>query len=124
MNNKFTEVTIDATGKILGKLATEIADSLRGKNRADFQPNAAQNIRVIIVNPEKIKVTGNKMTDKIYHRHSMWPGGLKSIALKDLMAKNPGAVIVNAVNGMLPKNKLRRIWLKNLIIKNTEVKND
>jgi large subunit ribosomal protein L13 len=120
MNSKQQEITLDATNQILGKLATKIADILRGKNQTNFQPNIVGNMRVIVTNPEKIKVTGNKMLDKIYYHHSTWPGGLKSIALKDLMVKNPGEVITHAVSGMLPKNRLRKIWLKNLIIIKSE----
>lgn len=118
MNKEYKEITLDAKGEILGKLATKIANILRGKDQTDFKPNVVKNIRINVINPEKITVTGNKMADKMYYRHSMWPGGLKSIALKDLIIKNPTEVITNAVKGMLPKNRLRKVWLKNLIIKN------
>ncbi|MCL5795503.1 MAG: 50S ribosomal protein L13 [Patescibacteria group bacterium] len=124
MKSNQQEITLDATNQILGKLATKIADILRGKDKASFQPNIISNVKVIVINPDKIKVTGNKMSDKIYYHHTTWPGGLKSVALKDLMIKNPGEVIIHAVSGMLPKNKLRKIWLRNLIIKKNEPQNN
>lgn len=97
----------DAEGKVLGRLATEIAKTLSGRNKVDYVPHIDGGDFVIVVNAEKIKVTGNKMDDKIYHKFSGYPGGISSIALKDLLKKDCGKVIQNAVYGMLPKNKLR-----------------
>lgn len=97
----------DAEGKVLGRLATEIAKTLSGRNKVDYIPHIDGGDFVIVINAEKIKVTGNKMDDKIYHKYSGYPGGISSIALKDLLKKDCGKVIQNAVYGMLPKNKLR-----------------
>jgi len=97
----------DAEGKRLGRLSTEIAKVLSGRNKVDFVPHIDGGDTVIVINAEKIQVTGNKLQDKIYHRFSGYPGGITSIALKDLLVKDATKVIKNAVYGMLPKNKLR-----------------
>lgn len=97
----------DAQDKVLGRLATEIAKILSGRNKVDYTPHIDGGDHVIIINSDKIRVTGKKMTDKIYHRFSGYPGGISSIALKDLLKKDSTKVIKNAVYGMLPKNKLR-----------------
>ncbi|HAV11058.1 MAG TPA: 50S ribosomal protein L13 [Candidatus Moranbacteria bacterium] len=97
----------DAKGKVLGRLATEVARVLSGKNKVDYTPHVDGGDIVVVINTEKIVVTGNKMEDKIYHRFSGYPGGITSIALKDLLEKDATKVMMNAVNGMLPKNKLR-----------------
>lgn len=97
----------DAEGKVLGRLATEIARTLSGKNKVDYVPHIDAGDHVVVINAEKIRVTGNKLDDKIYHRFSGYPGGITSIALKDLLKKDATKVIKNAVYGMLPKNKLR-----------------
>lgn len=97
----------DAQDKVLGRLATEIAKILSGKNKVDYTPHIDGGDHVIIINSDNIRVTGKKMTDKIYHRFSGYPGGISSIALKDLLKKDSTKVIKNAVYGMLPKNKLR-----------------
>ena len=110
------EYRIDATHKILGRLATEVAVLLRGKNRADFVPNRVGTARVIIVNTDKIRVTGRKMTQKIYHRHSGYLGNLKSARLEEMMARDSRVVIREAVMGMLPKNRLRRQVIKHLVL--------
>ena len=89
---------------------------LRGKNRADFEPNRAGTARVIVVNTDKIRVTGNKMTQKIYHRHSGYLGNLKSARLEEMLAKDSRVVIREAVMGMLPKNRLRRQVIKHLTL--------
>lgn len=104
----------DAKGKVLGRLATQVARVLSGKNKVDFTPHIDGGDSVVILNAEKIAVTGNKMQGKIYHRFSGYPGGITSIVLKDLMKKDPAKVIMNAVNGMLPKNKLRARMMKRL----------
>ena len=97
----------DAQGKVLGRLATEIAKTLSGRNKVDYVPYIDGGDFVIVINMEKIRVTGNKLEGKIYHKYSGYPGGISSIALKDLLKKDAGKVMQNAVYGMLPKNKLR-----------------
>lgn len=97
----------DAQGKVLGRLATEIAKTLSGRNKVDYIPHIDGGDFVVVINADKIRVTGNKMEGKIYHKFSGYPGGISSISLKDLLAKDSGKVIQNAVYGMLPKNKLR-----------------
>lgn len=105
---------IDANGKILGRLATEVADLLRGKGKVSFVYYKNSGDRVEVYNLAKIKVTGNKLENKRYYRHSQHPGALKEISLKDLMAKNPCIPFKKAVKGMLPNNKLQKEWLINL----------
>ena len=97
----------DAQGKVLGRLATEIAKTLSGRNKVDYVPHIDGGDFVIVINMDKIHVTGNKLEGKIYHKYSGYPGGISSIALKDLLKKDAGKVMQNAVYGMLPKNKLR-----------------
>lgn len=106
--------TIDATGQILGRLSTQIADILRGKNRPEYTPHADAGDYVIVVNCDKIKLTGEKWADKNYKAFSGWRGGLKSISARDLLAKDPAALIEHSVKGMLPRNKLGRQILKKL----------
>jgi large subunit ribosomal protein L13 len=108
---------IDATDKILGRLATDVAVLLRGKNKVNFTPNIDNGDFVEISNMDKIKVTGRKMDDKIYHRHSGYISGLKSAPLGKMMEKDPAKVLKIAVYGMLPKNKTRDVVIKRLIIK-------
>jgi large subunit ribosomal protein L13 len=105
---------IDADGKVLGRMATRIADVLRGKNKPIFTPHVDTGDFVVVVNAEKVKLTGNKLTDKIYYRHSGYPGGLKSASARKLMEKKPEEIIRTAVKGMLPKNKLASRLLKKL----------
>ena len=105
---------IDAEGKVLGRLATEIADQLRGKNMPTFTPHADSGDYVVVVNAEKIVLTGNKMRDKIYSRYTGWMGGLKEQTATEVMKKNPTFIIHTAVKGMLPKNKLSRQLIKKL----------
>ena len=107
---------IDATGKILGRLASEIVILLRGKHRPDFLPYKDMGDFVTVKNVGKIKVTGKKMEQKIYFRHSEYLGGLKEIPLKTLFKTNPAEVLKKAVFGMLPKNKLRARMIKRLKI--------
>ena len=105
---------LDATDKILGRVATKIADKIRGKDKSTFTPHTDGGDYVIVINAEKIKVTGSKFTDKKYYRHSLYPGGLKTKTFKDLNKDNPERIIEEAVKGMLPKNKLGRSMIKKL----------
>ena len=105
---------LDASDKVLGRLATKIADRIRGKDKPSFTPHTDGGDYVIVVNAEKVKVTGSKFTDKKYYTHSLYPGGLKTRTFKDLNEKNPEKIIKNAVKGMLPKNKLRKEIIKKL----------
>ncbi len=108
------EHKIDATNKILGRLAVEIANLLRGKNKPNFVPYLDVGDKVIVINTDKIKVTGRKMKQKIYYRHSGYPGGIKATRLEEAMEKDSRQVIRKAVYGMLPKNKLRDKIIKKL----------
>ena len=105
---------IDATDKVLGRLATECARRLRGKHKPEYTPHIDTGDHIVVVNADKIKVTGTKMDDKVYHRHTGYPGGVRSIVLKDLLAKHPERVVEKAVKGMLPKNPLGRAMFKKL----------
>tara|TARA_B100001248_G_scaffold176843_1_gene134317 strand:+ start:268 stop:702 length:435 start_codon:yes stop_codon:yes gene_type:complete len=105
---------IDASDRVLGRIATKIADRIRGKDKPSFTPHTDGGDYVIVVNAEKVKVTGSKFTDKKYYTHSLYPGGLKTRTFKDLNEKNPEKIIENAVKGMLPKNKLRKEIIKKL----------
>jgi len=107
-------VLVDANGKNLGRLATQISSILLGKNKPTFTPGVDTGDYVIVVNAERITVTGNKMEDKYYYRHSGYPGGLKEIKLKDQLAKYPDRVIRQAVWGMLPHNRYGRKVIKKL----------
>jgi large subunit ribosomal protein L13 len=97
---------LDAEGKTLGRLATQIADLLRGKGKPQYTPHIDTGDFVVVVNAERIHVTGNKLEQKLYYRHSGYPGGLRSRTLADQLARRPEEVIRKAVKGMLPKNKL------------------
>lgn len=97
---------LDASDQILGRLASKVATILRGKHKAIYTPNADTGDYIVIINAEKIRVTGNKFNDKIYHHHTGYVGNLKSIAFKDLQAKKPELIIQKAVKGMLPKGAL------------------
>lgn len=114
---------IDASGQTLGRLSTQVAMLLMGKNKPSYTPNVVSGDIVIVINSAKIKVTGNKLTDKFYYRHSGYPGGLKEASLRELMQKNPNMVIEHAVAGMLPKNKLQAQMLKNLKVYATDEHN-
>lgn len=105
---------IDAEDKILGRMATEIAVKLRGKDKPEFAPHMDMGDFVVVVNAEKVKVTGNKLSQKKYHRYSGYPGGIKEISLEKLLEKKPEDAIRQSVRGMLPKNKLGRDLLKKL----------
>ncbi|MFH1938033.1 MAG: 50S ribosomal protein L13 [Patescibacteria group bacterium] len=106
--------TIDATDKILGRLAVEIANLLRGKHKSDFVPYLNKGDDVIVINTDKIRVTGQKLKKKIYYHHSGYPGGIKQINLEEFLKKDSREVIRKAVYGMLPKNKLRDKVIKKL----------
>jgi len=112
----------DASGKILGRLATEVAIILRGKNQAKFLPYKLSNNKVVVFNIAKLTVTGKKLEDKRYIRHSGYLGGIRSIRFKDLFKKNPNEVFKKAVYRMLPKNKLRDKMIKNLKLYAGEIK--
>lgn len=99
---------VDAEGQTLGRLATIIATTLRGKNKIDFAPHMDNGDYVIVINADKFVVTGNKMKDKMYHRHTGYLGGLISTPLEKLLVKKPTRALEAAVSGMLPKNKLRK----------------
>ena len=105
---------VDATGHTLGRLASEVANVLRGKNKPIYTPHIDTGDYVIIVNAEKIKVTGKKLEQKIYYNHSDYVGGMKETTLKEMLAKKPEYVINHAVKGMLPKGPLGRQMLKKL----------
>ena len=105
---------VDASGKTLGRLASEVASVLRGKNKPQFTPHVDTGDYVIVINAEKITVTGNKLTDKLYRHHSGYVGGMKTTTLKEMLAKKPTQVIEHAVRGMLPKGALGNQMYKKL----------
>ena len=105
---------VDAQGQTLGRLATQVATLLRGKHKPYYTPHVDCGDYVVVVNAEKIHVTGNKMTQKVYYRHSGYPGGLKQVTLRDQLQKFPDRVVEHAVRGMLPKNRLGRRMFKKL----------
>lgn len=107
---------IDATDEILGRLAVHIALRLRGKDAADFNPGGAPHVRVTVTHTDRIRVTGKKADQKLYRRHSGYPGGLKEESYARLFARDSRAVLRHAVSGMLPKNRLRARMMKNLIL--------
>jgi len=105
---------VDATNKVLGRLASEIAKKLRGKDKPIFTPHVDTGDFVIVVNAEKVRLTGKKWDKKIYYHHTGYMGGLKEVVAKELLRKKPEELIRHAVKGMLPKNRLRRKLLKKL----------
>jgi large subunit ribosomal protein L13 len=105
---------VDAEGQILGRMAASIATRLRGKHKPEYTPHIDTGDFVVVINADKVKVTGNKAKGKIYHAHSGFPGGLKSISFEKLLDKAPERVIKLAVKGMLPKNPLGRAMFKKL----------
>ncbi len=107
---------IDADGQVLGRLATKVARLLTGKDKPIYTPFLDTGDHVIIINAEKIKLTGKKLTDKMYRHHTGYPGGLKETAAAVMLSKNPGKMIREAVIGMLPKTKLGRVMRSNLKI--------
>ena len=107
-------IVVDASGQTLGRLATQIADRLRGKYKPEYTPHCDVGDFVIVINAEKIAVTGKKRTDKLYHRHSGYPGGLRTRTLNEMLDRQPEEVIRKAVKGMLPRNRLARQQLRKL----------
>jgi large subunit ribosomal protein L13 len=105
---------IDAEGQTLGRLATSVAGALRGKDKPSFTPHMDMGDRVVVVNAAKVRVTGNKLADKTYYRHTGYMGGLKERKLEEMLAKHPERVIELAVRGMLPKTKLGRELFRHL----------
>ena len=105
---------VDAEGKTLGRLATRIADTLRGKGKPQYTPHVDTGDFVVVVNAEKIAVTGKKLDDKMYYRHSGYPGGLKERPLREQLERRPTEVLRLAVKGMLPRNRLARQQLRKL----------
>ena len=107
-------VLFDASDKILGRFATKIADKLRGKDKPTFTPHVDGGDFVVVINADKVKVTGNKAEQKKYYKHSLYPGGLKEKSYKEVLESAPERIIENAVKGMLPKNKLGKTIIKKL----------
>ena len=105
---------IDAEDKVLGRLATEIARRLRGKHKAEYTPHVDTGDYIVVINADKVAVTGNKMKNKMYHHHTGYPGGLKSVNFEKLQATKPEMIIEKAVKGMLPKNPLGRDMFRKL----------
>jgi large subunit ribosomal protein L13 len=109
-------LVVDASGKTLGRLATQIADILRGKRKPEYTPHVDVGDFVIVVNAERVSVSGNKLHEKRYYRHSGYPGGLRSRTLEEMLARRPEEVIRLAVKGMLPRTRLGRAQLRKLKI--------
>jgi large subunit ribosomal protein L13 len=107
-------LVVDAADRTLGRLATQIAHRLRGKHKAEYTPNVDTGDFIIVVNAEKVRVSGKKMTDKIYYHHSGYPGGIKAVPLARMQAEQPERVIETAVKGMLPHNPLGRAMFRKL----------
>ncbi len=105
---------VDASGKVLGRLASEIARRLRGKHKAEYTPHMDTGDYIVVINAKKVRVTGNKNKDKIYYRHSGYPGGLKSVSFEKAIQEKPEGVIESAVKGMLPKGPLGREMFRKL----------
>ncbi|MCY4016941.1 MAG: 50S ribosomal protein L13 [Gammaproteobacteria bacterium] len=105
---------VDAEGQTLGRMATAIASRLRGKHKAEYTPHVDTGDFVVVINADKVRVTGRKATDKLYHSHSGYPGGLKSVSFEKLLAKSPERVVRLAVRGMMPRNRLSRAMLRKL----------
>ncbi len=105
---------VDATGKTLGRLATELARRLRGKHKAEYTPHVDTGDYIIVLNAEKVAVTGNKRTDKVYYRHTGYVGGIKQATFEEMIARHPERVIEIAVKGMLPKGPLGRAMCRKL----------
>ncbi len=107
-------VIVDAEGQILGRLATVLAHRLRGKHKPEFAPHMDNGDFIVVLNCDKIKVTGNKLAQKKYYRHSGYVGGIKETSLEGMLASKPQQVLMKAVKGMLPRNRLGRAMLKKL----------
>ena len=113
-NRERNWLVVDAAGETLGRLATQIADRLRGKHKPEYTPHCDVGDFVVVINCEKIAVTGKKRQEKLYHRHSGYPGGLRTRTLNDMLERKPEEVIRLAVKGMLPRNRLARAQLRKL----------
>jgi len=111
---------IDATGVVLGRLASKVAHMLKGKHKPQYQPHTDEGDYIIVINAKKIRVTGNKLSDKIYYKHTGYIGNMKETPLGKMLDKKPDFVIKNAVKGMLPKNPLGRSMIKKLKIYDNE----
>ena len=109
-------VVVDAENQILGRLCSEIAKIIRGKHKASYTPHVDCGDQVIVINADKIRLTGKKMTDKVYIRHTGYPGGQRFATPREVLAKNPRGVVEAAVKGMLPKNRLGRALFNNLFV--------
>lgn len=107
---------VDAAGVTLGRLATEIARRLRGKHKPEYTPHVDTGDYIVVVNAEKVQVTGRKFTDKMYHHHTGYPGGIKSVSFEKLQASHPERILERAVKGMLPKGPLGRAMFRKLKI--------
>lgn len=107
---------VDAEGRTLGRLASEIAKRLRGKHKPEYTPHVDTGDYIVVVNADKVKVTGRKETDKVYYRHSGYPGGIKATPLDKMRESHPDRILGNAVKGMLPRNPLGRAMLRKLKI--------
>ncbi|MAI42516.1 MAG: 50S ribosomal protein L13 [Candidatus Azotimanducaceae bacterium] len=105
---------VDATDKTLGRLSTQVANHIRGKHKPEYTPNVDTGDYVVVVNADKVRVTGNKLNDKVYHHHTGYPGGIKAITLGKLMQEKPEKAVEMAVKGMMPKNKLSRSMINKL----------
>ena len=105
---------VDATDKVLGRLSTEIAHRLRGKHKPEYTPHVDTGDYIVVINAEKVRVTGNKENDKMYHHHTGYIGNLKSVNLAKMRASHPDRIIKHSVKGMLPKNSLGRAMFKKL----------
>jgi large subunit ribosomal protein L13 len=113
---KMTKVVIDAAGKSLGRVATQAANVLRGKNLVTFAPNIVPNVQVFIINIEQLLFTGTKLEVKTYHHYSGYPGGMKTSTLQQEFTKDPVRLVRRSIRGMLPKNRLNSRFLRNLKI--------
>ena len=109
-------VVVDAEGEVLGRLASKVAKLIRGKHKPNFTPHVDCGDNVVIINAEKIKLTGNKWNDKTYVRHTGYPGGQRTLSAIELFGKSPSRVVEKAVKGMLPKNKLGSALFRNLYV--------
>jgi large subunit ribosomal protein L13 len=109
--------TIDADGQVLGRLSTKVANLLRGKHKTGFTFHQDHGDRVIINNIDKVVLTGKKLENKRYYRHSQYPGGIKSQTAGEIKDKYPERLLINSVKNMLPDNRLRQAWMKRLVIK-------
>jgi len=109
-------LVVDAEGEVLGRLASKVAKLIRGKHKPNFTPHVDCGDNVVVINAEKIKLTGNKWNDKTYVRHTGYPGGQRTLSANELMAKSPSRVVEKAVKGMLPKNKLGSALFRNLFV--------